>query len=219
MARIHIFADEAGNFDFSRGKGASAYFILTTVILEDFSVGDMLLALRRQLEWEGTEQFTPDFHATAEAQHVRDRVFVALGAARFRVDATIIPKNKVRPDIAQNEIYFYRLAWFLHLKQLAPELIEPGDELLVLASSIGIKKKRTAFHDAVKGVVTRVTTTAQFRTAFWSCASDPCLWLADYCCWAIQRRWESNDARSHALIKDKIATEYEHFTRSQKTYY
>ena len=56
MARIHVFADEAGNFDFSSRSGASRYFILTTVTIGDFGAGDALLALRRQLAWEGEPQ-------------------------------------------------------------------------------------------------------------------------------------------------------------------
>jgi hypothetical protein len=27
--------------------------------------------------------------------------------------------------------------------------------------------------------------------------SDPCLQVADYCTWAIQRKWERGDERSH----------------------
>jgi len=48
--RRHVFADEAGNFDFSRRPGATAYFILCTVTLDDPStVGAGLLDLRRDL--------------------------------------------------------------------------------------------------------------------------------------------------------------------------
>ncbi|HEV3094413.1 MAG TPA: hypothetical protein VGY30_07850 [Solirubrobacteraceae bacterium] len=34
-----------------------------------------------------------------------------------------------------------------------------------------------------------------------------CLVIADYCTWAIQRRWERDDRRSHQLLADKIASE------------
>lgn len=46
-------ADEAGNFDFSGARGASRYFILTSVTVADCSVGEQLLALRRDLGWRG----------------------------------------------------------------------------------------------------------------------------------------------------------------------
>jgi hypothetical protein len=97
MSRVHVFADEAGNFDFSTHRGASRYFILTTVTMGDWRAGDALLNLRRQLAWEGIEQATDDFHATEEKQVVRDRVFAALAPWEFRVDATILEKAKARP--------------------------------------------------------------------------------------------------------------------------
>jgi hypothetical protein len=39
--------------------------------------------------------------------------------------------------------------------------------------------------------------------------SEPCLVVADYCTWAIQRKWERHDARSQSLLHDKIASETE----------
>jgi hypothetical protein len=39
--------------------------------------------------------------------------------------------------------------------------------------------------------------------------SEPCLVVADYCTWAIQRKWERNDTRSQILLGDKIASETE----------
>lgn len=49
-----MFADEAGNYDFSHGQDATRYFILTTVILVDTcAAGDDLLNLRRTLTSEG----------------------------------------------------------------------------------------------------------------------------------------------------------------------
>lgn len=219
MSRIHVFADEAGNFDFSATHGASRYFILTTVTVEDWAVGDALLTLRRQLAWEGIEQATDDFHATEEKQVVRDRVFAALAPWDFRIDATILDKPKTKPHLAADEIRFYKTAWFLHFKYVAPSVVRSGDELLVIAASLGTKKRRTTFHAAVRDVVSQTTPTTEFQTAAWSAASDPCLWVADYCCWALQRKWERGDNRSYALIEHKIRSEFQPFRRSLATYY
>ncbi len=53
------------------------------------------------------------------------------------------------------------------------------------------------------------------------CHADPCLQVADYCAWAVQR-WESKDhwdVRSYDLIKDRITYEYELIKPGKKTYY
>lgn len=49
--------------------------------------------------------------------------------------------------------------------------------------------------------------------------SDPCLQIADYCTWAIQRQWERNDTRSTDLIKDKIKTQFDVWGRGETYYY
>jgi hypothetical protein len=119
MADRYVFADEAGNFDFSRGSGASRYFILCTVDSKDCEVGDALLALRRKLGWRGLH-LDRVFHATEDPQTVRDEVFAQ---------------------------------------------------------------------------------------------------VADYCTWAIQRKWERQDQRSHALIASKVQSEFDVWARGKVQYY
>ena len=71
--RKYVFADEAGNFDFSDKDGASLFFILATVTADSPDVGDDLLKLRRTLAWDGIA-LESNFHATEDAQAVRDQV-------------------------------------------------------------------------------------------------------------------------------------------------
>jgi hypothetical protein len=89
----------------------------------------------------------------------------------------------------------------------------------VVGASLGTKKRRAVFHAAVADVIARTSPTTTFRVASWAGISDPCLQVADYCAWAIQRKWELGDARSHALIASKIATEFAPFAASAERYY
>lgn len=212
----YVFADEAGNFDFSLQAGASKYFVLTTVTLDDCQIGNDLLELRRQLAWQGIN-LDRVFHASTEEQAVRDEVFKLLAGASFRVDATILEKQKAQPHLHTEE-YFYQMAWWLHFKFVAPKIASSGDRLLVTAASVGTKKKRADFHNAVRRVVRQVSPTLSYQVAFWPFESDPCLQVTDYCTWAIQRKWELTDPRSHVLIEDKIKSEYDVWQRG-KTYY
>jgi len=218
MGRVHVFADEAGNFDFSRKKGASRYFILTTVATADCSPGDELLALRRRLAWNGVEVHA-EFHATEEAQAVRNEVFAVLQRHDFRVDATILEKPKAQPQTRVTEHRFYQTAWYQHLKYVAPRISTLSTELLLMTASVGTRKQRQAFGHAVRDVGIQVLPGRTTRFAFWSAASDPCLWVADYCSWAIQRKWELGDTRSYDLIKNKIRSEWDVFARGSRLYY
>jgi hypothetical protein len=55
--------------------------------------------------------------------------------------------------------------------------------------------------------------------AFWPADSDPCLQVADYCTWAIQRKWERDDDRSHLLIAPKLRSEYDVWKSGEVHYY
>ena len=218
MARISVFADESGNFDFVRKPGASKYFILTTVTVRGFEVGEALLRLRRDLAWDGLGGDS-EFHATDDKQAVRDRVFDMLRGIDFRVDATIFEKAKAQPQTRTTPERFYQYAWFYHLRHVVPRVVRRGDELFVCGASVGTKKKRKLMHEAVKDVVRQVARGIEYRTAYWMASSEPCLQVADYCCWAVSRKWEGGDDRSHRLIAPKIGSEFDIWERGTMLYY
>lgn len=217
MGDRYVFADEAGNFDFSRKSGASRYFVLTTVTVDDCEVGNRLLELRRSLGWKGMHLGSV-FHASEDPQAVRDEVFDLLVSADFRIDATILEKAKAQEHI-RTEHALYKMAWYLHFKHVAPDVAGWNDRLFVVASSLGTKKKRGTFHNAVDDVVHQVARCSSHRVAFWPVQSDPCLQVADYCTWAIQRKWERGDTRSYDLVEPKIVTEFNAWEIGRKLYY
>jgi hypothetical protein len=204
VATVYLFGDEAGNFDFSDGSGASRYFVLATVAMHDWQAGDRLQALRRRLAWRGVH-LGAVLHASEDPQAVRDEVFGVLARCELRIDATIIAKRDVPPALRDTHA-LYRYAWHEHLARIAGEIARPGDRLLAVASDLGTRKRRGAFHLAVDDAV-RSSARCPHRVAFWPNMSEPCLVVADYCTWAIQRRWEREDSRSHVLLASKIHSE------------
>jgi hypothetical protein len=91
--------------------------------------------------------------------------------------------------------------------------------LFVVAASLGTSRRRTSFFAAVRDVVLQTSPTTAYQTVYWPAASDPCLWVADYCSWAIQRKWERADERSYALIRTKVRSEIRPFRRGTVFYY
>ena len=219
MARVHLFADEAGNFDFSRKAGASRFYILTTVA---FPEGHDVLAtslrrLRFELAWEGVD-FRREFHATDDTVAVRERVFEVLAAHDFRVDATILEKAKARPSMRTSDERFYRTVWAFHLRNVLPELLPEDDELHVIAASVGTGSKRREFLRGLERAVGG-STSAAASVAFWTAATDLCLQAADYCAWAMQRKWEQGDERPHRLIRGAIGREIDLFHDGRTEFY
>lgn len=218
MTRIHVFADEAGNFDFSRNVGASRYFILTTVTIESPGFGDALSQLRRELSWDGHD-LSRGFHASQDSHAIRHRVFAELMNHDIRIDAVILDKPKAQPQTHTSEPRFYQYAWLYHFKHVGPVVFAGHDELFVIAASLETKRKRGVFHAAVKNVVSQVAPSTVFHTEFWQAIGEPCLQAADYCCWAIQRKWEAGDPSYHALIASKIRTEFDLWATGSTLHY
>lgn len=109
--------------------------------------------------------------------------------------------------------------WWFHFKYLAPRQIHAGDELLVVAATLGWKKKRSAFRNAVQSVVDQCTNIQVPRqVGFWPVEANPCLQVADYGLWAVTRSWEQGDDRALEQVKNKIRTQYD-YTSWGSTYY
>jgi hypothetical protein len=218
MTTRFIFADEAGCFTFKRTQGASRYFILCTLTTDDCSICNDLLDLRRTLVLEGDSK-RDKLHATTDAQAIRDNVFVALGAHRFRFDATILEKAKAPPHVRTSDADFYRFAWRHHFKALGQDLLTDDDKLLITAASIGTKKTKATFKLALNNALQETTLRQNWESSFLDSAMDPMLWAADYCAWAIQRKWERDDDRSYRLIAERIVSEVDVWNADQISYY
>jgi hypothetical protein len=154
-----------------------------------------------------------------DRQEIRNLVFKLLEAHEFRVDATILDKTKTLPRLAQDRLRFYKQAWYLHFQYVGPRVVGPEDDLLVVASALQVNRKKAVLGHAVRDVVGQIVEARSYQTAFWPAQADPCLQVADYVTWAIQRKHERGDSRSYELIRSKIASEFQPFRIGSTTYY
>jgi hypothetical protein len=92
MSRLYVFADEAGDFAFKRAPNISRYFVVCTVTMTSCDIAHDLLALRRELAWRKMP-LGEYFHATTDAQAVRDEVFALISQKDFSVQATVMEKQ------------------------------------------------------------------------------------------------------------------------------
>lgn len=220
MPNKFIFADEAGCFTFTREPNVSKYFTLCTVVMDNCDVGTDLFQLRRRLAWEGYE-LGDYFHATTDKQPVRDEVFKVITQHKFSIQATVMEKTKAEPQVREKP-RLYKTGYFFLFKFGVSKLLDAKSETLVTTASIGTRRERTAFEAAVDDVMNQTHRSSQWKTDFMPCHADPCLQVADYCAWAIQRKWESKDfrdVRSYDLIKDRITYEYDLWEKGQTHYY
>ncbi|HSH65367.1 MAG TPA: hypothetical protein VLB84_06085, partial [Bacteroidia bacterium] len=115
------------------------------------------------------------FHATTDAQAVRDRVYAEMLSHRFKVQATICEKAKAQPQVTSSKARFYKYPWFYHFKHGIADHVAADVRLLVTVASVGNKKERATFCNALDDVVSQTMKRGQWKVDFRPAQADPCL--------------------------------------------
>lgn len=184
-----MYADETGNLDYDpqNKRGASDYFGFGTAVFPD-SHGHHLfqgLELRAQIEAKGV--YLPNgFHAVDDALQTKNQMYNLIREQAPRFDATFLYKDNAYPHVkARGEMYLYKMAWYLHFKEIAKWITNPNDELVVIVGTIATNKRRALAREALDEVCSQVN--RQIRLCYWDASTSWGLQVADYGLWAIQR--------------------------------
>ena len=222
MATHYLFADEAGDFAFTRTGRASRYFMLCSVTTENTGIGQDLLRLRRRILMEG--HLRPDedlryFHAAQDPKPRRDRVFEIIEGSSLRADVTVFEKSKAQPHVRAEEELFYKYAWFYHLKHVLRQVMVRGDRIFITGASLGTARTRATFKTAINEVAQQLLGREEWKVAFLKSSEDPCLWAADYVAWAVQRKWERDKREDYDRIAHLLTSEFDVWKHGQTHYY
>jgi len=227
MARKFLFADEHGNFDFRdhtiARNGPTRFFAVGTAMIEDEShlaiIRARMGSVSDRVTWDGLPH-AGFFHASEDMQAIRNEVYAAIADLRVKFDVTILEKSKARPDLYAADEGFFKYAWFYHLNFLAGRYFRDGDEWLIVAGSLDVKKRRKAFQASVTDVVNQcVHERIKRRVTFRDTRTEPGLQLADYGLWAVMRRYNFHDARAEDAIRHNIRHVHDLFSAGHKHYY
>lgn len=211
---IYMHLDEAGNFDFS--ENGSKYFVMTCVITrEPFNHVKPLYDLKCECLSDGLDpkkcKDAHRFHATEDKQAVRDAVFNVIqdNLDNFSIYSVIIQKNKANPAIRDfGSLYQKVFSWLIGFI-FSHEFIFEGDKIVIVTDSLPVQKKQDAIKGSLKKFLKKRAAEMgiEYRLYHHRSDSDINLQVADYCCWAIQRKWERGDLRSYDYIKSSICSE------------
>lgn len=194
--RIYLYADETGNLDYQgspnpKGGGASTYFGFGTATFTTENHGNDLLGglhLRAQMANKDVK-LTKGFHACDDSNKTRSEMFAEIQKQAPRFDTTFLYKANAYPSIKNaGSMRLYKMAWFLHLKEIAVRVSKPGDELFVIVAEFGTKRVRNTAYEAVKDVCEQIN--RDITLCVWTAPSSWGLQVADYGLWAVQRHLE-----------------------------
>lgn len=218
---MNLYSDEAGCMTFRRGHNISRYFILCSVALQSDDLLIDLMRLRRELVWRN-EQVGDCFHAATDRQSIRDEVFATLLRHDFSVQATILEKSKAHAGVTTSEEKFYRYSWYRHFNDALSGMLGEHSKTLLSAAAIGTRKQRAIYKAALDDAAKQHLKPNSWTVDFVPASNDLGVQVADYCAWAIQRKWESpeqRDQRSYELIRGRITHESDVWADQTKTYY
>ncbi len=205
---LFIFLDESGNLDFS--PNGSKYWSLTAFCTFYPRGGKgAFLDLLYTLADDGIGQAY--LHASEDKQTVRDQVFALINGLtdEHEIHCVIAEKKKAHPSIYKKKVLnkkgkpriekdespFYRVVCKALLKYVfgCPRFMN-AEKIVIVLSSIFTKDK----HEYIRGALSaelKAATKAKFHIYFHPNKADLNCQIADYCGWAIARKWEEGDTR------------------------
>ena len=159
------------------------------------------------------------FHATAEDAFVRNRVYDEMLKHDFKFQATICEKSKAQPQVTATKARFYKYPWYYHFKHAIAPHLRAEHRLFLTAASIGTKKERLSYISGLEDVIGQSAPDVPYAVDFRPALADPLLQAADYCAWAVQRKWERGDDAAYNLIQSRKSYEYELWKKGTIYYY
>ena len=216
---VYIFLDEGGNFDFS--PTGTRYFVLTSVATRrPFPTHGPLDDFKHDCLEYGLD--TEYFHCTDDNPHVRGKVFdqIANHLAALRIDSLVVEKSKAGPALREDRRFYPEMLGYL-LRYVIPRELKDGvDEVIVITDTIPIQKKRQAVEKAIKSVLSKMLPPGmRYRILHHASRSHYGLQVADYCNWAVFRKWQKGEVEFYNRIKPAIRSEFDIFRAGTKHYY
>jgi hypothetical protein len=214
-----MFLDEAGDFNFT--VSGTKFFMITAITkARPFFLDDPITSLKYDLIEVGLD--IEYFHASEDRQAVRDQVFtiIANNLKDFRIDSLIVEKRKTGHALQVLERFYPKMISYLVRYVLEPKNLRDYTEVIVITDTIPVTRKREAIEKAVKQILSKMLPTGtRYRILHHASKSCVSLQVADYCSWAIFRKWERGDLRSYDLIRNGIRSEFDIFRSGNRHYY
>ncbi|MBA7553875.1 hypothetical protein ES705_46479 [subsurface metagenome] len=171
------------------------------------------------------------FHATEDRQVVRNQVYDFIeNLENIEIDSVIVQKNKTNPSLYISEkkkkskkgAMLYNIALRTLLQYIFCRYGNSAkvDQVVIVLSSIFDVSKRELIKKTIKIYLKRILSNP-FYLYFHQNRSDKNTQIADYCCWAIYKKWTDGEIRPYNAVNkgNKIKSEFDIFKTGKTIYY
>lgn len=211
----YVFLDESGDFNFS--ETGSRYFLLTSVTARrPFSFDSKMSEYRYELLEEGVD--IDHFHCVQDSWAIRNRVFelIVANLNAITIDCLVVDKAKTNPTLRPPRRFYPGVMGYLLANVLREMTPSEASRAIVVTDRLPMEKGRKVVEKTIRDAV---PAKMAYAVCHHPSRSHFGLQVADYCAWAIQRRWEKGDTRSYMKIREAVRSELEVFRSGTTRYY
>jgi len=217
--RLYLFLDEGGNFDFS--SNGTCYYTFTCVSMQrEFNVCHALSSYKYDVIEYGKS--LDRFHCTEDNAHVRERVFGIIQdhLDSLKIDNVTVRKCKTGTALQEPSKFYSRMLGYLIKYVLEQYDLAVVEEVIVITDNLPLKKQRESFRKAIKSTLAHMLPDeASYRVLHHNSGSHYGLQVADYCNWAILRKYETGDDTHYNTLEPAIRSEFDIFRTGVRKYY
>lgn len=197
--------DEAGNLTFAP-QGSRYYVFAVAWTYDPAPLAADLARLRFGLNKAGYGIY--GFHANPDPQPRRTLVFNVLRAHQnWKYAAVVVEKRKVHPSLYPPERFYPKFASMpLHL--VLGYRVRPGtNHVMIYTGLMPVEgKPRPHIEAAIKlACRSHLAGHIPFHICHHPTPTNGWLQVADYCAWAIQRKWEFGNQNAYTLLQSHLA--------------
>ncbi|MGH7343020.1 MAG: DUF3800 domain-containing protein [Candidatus Rokuibacteriota bacterium] len=218
---LHVHMDESGDLNFSP-VGSRYYVFAATWTYKPLDLALDLQNLRFRLLKDGKS--VERFHAASDTVETRMLVLDRLAAQpHWRFAAVVVEKAKVPPADRDPLRKFYSRFASMPLEfVLGGSAVSQAHKVLIYADRLPIGRRH--YDDTLKAVKSvcreALPPGLPFHYYHHDSASNAWLQVADYCAWAVFRKWNSRDQTPHKRLRRRLAApEVDVLAADDVTYY
>ena len=213
---VFAFLDESGEFTYQKERGNHLVFV-GIVTAQPCLLTSEFATLRYELLQKG--HCVERFHAAEDKQFVRDEVFKLLEATDgFTIHSIIVRKNRVNPSLRKYGVY--SVAYRTMLKYLVGSW-KASPNMHIVVDTVPERNQQSSLKAALRQRAEEILQPAKtvYTLDHNNSSAHALLQAADYCAWAIYKKWHENDLRSYDRIAKKISNEFDIYAGGDTTYY
>jgi hypothetical protein len=150
------------------------------------------------------------FHAAPDLQATRNLVVQTMVAhENWRFASVVMEKRKINPVIREPDRFYPKFAGMLLKFVLNGFHRQPAtDRVIVYADTLPLTRaKREGVLKAMKTTCAGcLPGTVAHHVYSYGRLANNWLQVADYCCWAVAKKWERGDSRTYDQLRPRLAS-------------